>query len=265
MAAIISTIYENLSIFLASLLKDIMRIVYKKWTVYTLGDHAIVFALSPIVSPAIAASIGELNAYVQSKKIAGIKDIIPSYHSLTLIIDILSFEALANTMQNGLEPFCTQLLAAFELADKTITNHNRPIIQVPVCYDTSLGLDLNSIIEQKNIPLLALIQLHCETIYTVYCIGFLPGFAYMGSVPTLLQIPRHASPRNEVAAGSVGIAGIQTGIYPSNSPGGWQIIGRTPEKIFDPHPSKLAKFKVGDQVKFYPISLTEFNQLNQYR
>ena len=241
-----------------------MRIAYKKWTVYTLGDHAIVFALSPIVSPSISASIGALNAYVQSKKMKGIKDTIPAYHTLTLIIDLLNFEPFLGEEKNRLEQFCTQLLEQFEITYKTIPNKSTAILQVPVCYDIQFGIDLKSISEQKKISIQDIIHLHCDPIYTVYCIGFLPGFAYMGSVPTQIQIPRHASPRSEVVAGAVGIAGIQTGIYPRNSPGGWQIIGRTPEKIFDPNPKKLAKFNVGDQVKFYPISISEFNELNQY-
>lgn len=86
----------------------------------------------------------------------------------------------------------------------------------------------------------------------------------MGKVNDKIKIDRHAKPRTEVMAGSIGIAGLQTGIYPTNSPGGWQIIGRTPWKIFDPHPNKLAKFKVGDRVQFYAISKQEFEILNEY-
>ena len=91
----------------------------------------------------------------------------------------------------------------------------------------------------------------------------MPGFAYMGDVNTKIQTARHAQPRKNVSAGSVGIAGAQTGIYPMHSPGGWQIIGRTPMKIFDKDPSILSKFKMGDSVKFYPITLAEFDSLNQ--
>jgi len=99
----------------------------------------------------------------------------------------------------------------------------------------------------------------------VYCLGFLPGFAYMGKVNTKIQIARHASPRKEVMAGSVGIAGEQTGIYPMNSPGGWQIIGRTPLKIFDPNPSVLGKLQAGDRIQFYPIDFAAFEKLNEYK
>jgi inhibitor of KinA len=87
----------------------------------------------------------------------------------------------------------------------------------------------------------------------------------MGSVDPLIQTPRHVKPRNAVPAGSVGIAGPQTGIYPSESPGGWQILGKTPWVIFDPIPTQLSKFKVGDQIQFYPITLEEYDNLNEYK
>ena len=109
-----------------------------------------------------------------------------------------------------------------------------------------------------------LIQQHTATTYHVYCLGFLPGFAYMGDVPSKIQLPRQASPRAKVLAGSVGIAGKQTGIYPMDSPGGWQIIGRTPLKIFDPNSARLTLFKAGDQVQFKAISLEMFHQLNKH-
>jgi KipI family sensor histidine kinase inhibitor len=134
------------------------------------------------------------------------------------------------------------------------------LIEVPVCYDQSLGIDLEAAAKIANCNIEALIQEHTAHIYTVYCLGFLPGFAYMGDVPKKIQLPRHAKPRASVVAGSVGIAGKQTGIYPMDSPGGWQIIGRTPLKIFDT--IKLSLFQAGDQVKFNPIDLALFHELN---
>jgi len=141
---------------------------------------------------------------------------------------------------------------------------NKSIIEIPVCYDASLGIDLQNAIKASNCSIDELIQQHSDKIYTVYCLGFLPGFAYMGDVPNAIQLPRHPSPRSKVLAGSVGIAGRQTGIYPSTSPGGWQIIGRTPIKIFDPTSTSLTLFKAGDQIKFKPIDLASFHTLNAH-
>ena len=114
-----------------------------------------------------------------------------------------------------------------------------------------------------SLSITEIIKIHTENIYQVYCLGFMPGFAYMGDVNSKIQTARHAQPRKNVSAGSVGIAGAQTGIYPMPSPGGWQIIGRTPLKIFDKDPAILSKFKMGDSVKFYPITRTEFESLNE--
>ena len=111
---------------------------------------------------------------------------------------------------------------------------------------------------QKNIPVEEIIQLHTATIYHVYMIGFLPGFAYMGKVNQKIASPRRSQPRTSVAAGSVGIAGEQTGIYPLTSPGGWNIIGRTPIKIFDAGKEDAALFQPGDEVSFYSITEDEF-------
>jgi KipI family sensor histidine kinase inhibitor len=137
------------------------------------------------------------------------------------------------------------------------------IIEVPVCYDESFGIDLISMSIKLNLSTTEIIKIHTENIYQVYCLGFMPGFAYMGDVNIKIQMARHPQPRQNVSAGSVGIAGAQTGIYPMHSPGGWQIIGRTPLKIFDKDPAILSKFKMGDFVKFYPITLAEFESLNQ--
>ena len=141
---------------------------------------------------------------------------------------------------------------------------NKSIIEIPVCYDASLGIDLQNAIKASNCSIDELIQQHSDKIYTVYYLGFLPGFAYMGDVPNAIQLPRHPSPRSKVLAGSVGIAGRQTGIYPSTSPGGWQIIGRTPIRIFDPASPSLTLFKAGDQIKFKPIDLASFHTLNAH-
>jgi inhibitor of KinA len=139
------------------------------------------------------------------------------------------------------------------------------IIRIPVCYDERLGIDLENIVSKNKISIKEIIKIHTEETYLVYCLGFLPGFAYMGKVHESIQIARHATPRKEVMAGSVGIAGMQTGIYPMNSPGGWQIIGRTPLKIFDKDPAILGKLSAGNRIQFYPISFSEFEKLNEYQ
>ncbi len=224
-----------------------------------LGDHAIVYKINTGQLKDIDPNLLAFTQFVTNEKINGIKDIILAYDTLTLVYDILHFDS---------NPFlfAHTILEAFNNASKNniVSIKRRSMIEIPVCYDESLGIDLENAVKALNCSIDELIQQHSEKIYTVYCLGFLPGFAYMGEVPHAIQLPRHPSPRSKVLAGSVGIAGKQTGIYPMNSPGGWQIIGRTPIKIFDPTSTSLTLFKAGDQVRFKPIDLKLFHTLNAH-
>ena len=227
------------------------------WKVQALGDHAIQFYLPEKMDPAIISEIKCFNDFIFSKQLKEIKDIIPSYHTLTLIYDIELLNAPLDFANDLIEKFKGK--GEIELPNKDLNK----IIEVPVCYDEIFGIDLISMTIKLNLSVADILKIHTENIYQVYCLGFMPGFAYMGDINTKIQTARHAQPRKSVSAGSVGIAGAQTGIYPMHSPGGWQIIGRTPMKIFDKDPSILSKFKMGDSVKFYPITRAEFDKLNQ--
>jgi inhibitor of KinA len=132
------------------------------------------------------------------------------------------------------------------------------MITIPVCYEKEFALDIEEIATVKNISINELIEIYTSKIYHVYMMGFLPGFAYMGEVDEKLEMPRKQQPRQTVEAGSVGIAGRQTGIYPLASPGGWQIIGRTPLKLFDAEKKEPTLLKAGDKAKFISISKDEF-------
>jgi inhibitor of KinA len=227
------------------------------WKVKLLGDHAIQFYLPPMMDPRVIGEIKNFNDFIVLEEVKGIKDIIPSYHTLTLIYDIELLNAPLEFANDLIEKYKSQ--REIDLPNKEL----HKIIEVPVCYDESFGIDLISMSIKLNLSTTEIIKIHTENIYQVYCLGFMPGFAYMGDVNIKIQMARHPQPRQNVSAGSVGIAGAQTGIYPMHSPGGWQIIGRTPLKIFDKDPAILSKFKMGDFVKFYPITLAEFESLNQ--
>ena len=131
-------------------------------------------------------------------------------------------------------------------------------IKIPVCYSAKYALDLQEISKQKNLATDEIVRLHTTKKYRVYMIGFLPGFAYMGEVDEAIAFPRKAQPRKIVEAGSVGIAGSQTGIYPLDSPGGWQIIGKTPIQIFNKEKADPVLLQPGDEIEFYSITEDEF-------
>jgi inhibitor of KinA len=227
------------------------------WKVQALGDHAIQFYLPAIMDPRVIGEIKNFNDFIVAEEAKGIKDIIPSYHSLTLIYDIELMNAPLDFANDLIEKYKGQ--REVELPNKEVNK----IIEFPVCYDENFGIDLINMSSKLNLSVADIIKIHTEKIYQVYCLGFMPGFAYMGEISSKIQFPRHRQTRQNVSAGSVGIAGAQTGIYPMHSPGGWQIIGRTPVKIFDKNPAILSKFKMGDQIKFYPIPRAEFDKLNQ--
>jgi inhibitor of KinA len=229
-----------------------------------LGDHAVVLSIAAAISTESLFLIKKITAacYLLKDKQNWIKDIIPAYQTITIVYDVHLFY-----QSEKIEPLLF-LKENLPRLIETINNEWKEkeatqILKIPVCYDPKFGMDLGAMASFTKQSIEAIIDLHSSEIYTVYCIGFMPGFAYMGNVPTAIRAPRHASPRPKVLAGSVGIAGPQTGIYPMDSPGGWQIIGRTPITIFDPAPSKLALFKVGDQVQFYPINIAEFESLKE--
>ena len=247
------------------------------WRLELLGDHALVFSLEEKMSEEIIEKIMALKKNIEAFHFDFIKELIPSYHTLSLVYDINLFyeNEIASKNNQSIIECGNAMLTAFnsaavniELANATEKNSStaiEKIIRIPVCYDKCLGIDLENIVSKNKISIEEIIKIHTEETYLVYCLGFLPGFAYMGKVNESIQIARHASPRKEVFAGSVGIAGMQTGIYPMNSPGGWQIIGRTPLKIFDKTPTILGKLEAGNLIQFYPISFSEFEKLNEYK
>ena len=201
-----------------------------------------------------------MTAYHQLLKanIIGVRDIIPAYTTVTVVYDI-------TTIRNKISESSATLFVRNKIEEaiqecKQINNEPANTIEIPVCYHDSLGIDLIKIAEQKNLSIDEIIRMHTSTAYTVYMLGFLPGFAYMGTVDERIATPRLNTPRTNVKAGSVGIAGNQTGIYPLDSPGGWNIIGQTPLKMFDAKKEAPCLLKPGDIIKFVSISIEEFNR-----
>lgn len=152
-------------------------------------------------------------------------------------------------------------LLSFDFESLFPKNIERNIYKIPVCYDDHFALDLELISEEKQLQKQQIISLHSDPVYTICFMGFLPGFAYLSGMKNELSFPRKRSPRESVLKGAVGIAGNQTGMYPNASPGGWQIIGNCPLNFFDAKREDPSLFKAGDQLKFYPISREEHEEI----
>ncbi len=191
-------------------------------------------------------------AFFALKNEEWVKDIIPSYTSLFITYDVLKFDY---------EDIVNKIKSKLENKNFQKTDDNSRLVEIPVFYDKGVGLDLERISNEKNLSIDEVINIHSQKEYFVYTIGFAPGFAYMGEVDKKIATPRLANPRVKIPKGSVALADIQTAIYPKESPGGWNIIGRTPLEMFSVDYDGFSYLKVGDRVKFKPISKDEFLSL----
>lgn len=214
-------------------------------SIEAVGEHAVMLSLPLPVTPDYPAYFQRLQRLAQHA-FPDCRDMIAGYRNLLLVF--------ANRAP---EPAVLQ--AAFAGLPEAPAQATDNLLEIPVCYHPELAPDLLPLAAAKNLSAEALVALHSEPLYTVHCIGFIPGFPFLGEVDSRIAAPRHGEPRREVAAGSVGIAGRQTGIYPKNSPGGWQLIGRTPLPLYQPEQGLYSRFAVGMQVRFVPISLEEYH------
>ncbi len=215
------------------------------------GDCGLTIEFGNEISPTINERVHAFSEHLVRSPIPGILETIPTYHTFTLYYDPLLIEM--DTLSKQLEDKIRTISA---LPEKTYRH-----IEVPVFYGEAFGPDLIELAHQANLSTEEVVRLHCSIEYRVYMLGFSPGFPYLGSVPQAIALPRLAEPRLHVPAGSVGIAGQQTGIYPQDSPGGWRIIGQTPLVLYadsDKHPFLL---KAGDRVRFRSITMKEFERL----
>ncbi len=222
--------------------------MYPKPKILWCGDTGISVEFGDSIDPETNTLVRNLFAALKSAAHPGIVDLNPTYRSLFIQYDpwTCSFERLVQLVED-----CTE--SAAEAAPE-----NTVIKDVPVCYEEDYGPDLEEVARFHHLSAEKVIGLHCAPVYRVYMIGFTPGFAYLGGLDERLHTPRKKDPRKTVPPGSVGIADQQTGIYPIESPGGWQLIGRTPLKLFDPLREVPFLLQAGDFVRFRPISGDEF-------
>lgn len=229
-----------------------------------LGDQALVIDFGNVIDEKINDQVIALFNYINSNHFPGFIEAVPAYASLTVFYDALYIShhiQIESSVLSWVENELMKMMPKSEIKKETESR----LIEIPVCYDDEYAPDLRWVAEIKGITAEEVVQSHTAKTYRVYMMGFLPGFAYMGEVNDNIDVPRKTNPRIKIEAGSVGIAGRQTGIYPIASPGGWQIIGRTALRLFDPRKTEQSVFQSGDRVRFYPISQeTYLAQLNGY-
>jgi KipI family sensor histidine kinase inhibitor len=215
-----------------------------------MGDRGLLLEFGDEISSEVNEKVRRMTLAIQAESVEGIVEIVPTYRSLLILHNplILSFVDLKKRL---------------ERIEKELQQTPFPepkLTRIPALYGGSYGPDLEEVAKYHQISPEEVIRLHCSKPYFIYMIGFMPGFPYMGELPEALITPRLKTPRLSVSAGSVAIAQRQTGIYPMESPGGWQIIGRTPVKLFNPEREPPALLQMGDLVQFFPIGEKEFKE-----
>ncbi|QEC68866.1 5-oxoprolinase subunit PxpB [Panacibacter ginsenosidivorans] len=230
-----------------------------QYNIYSTGDHAMTISFGNAINIETHEKVMALFHQLTAMELHGVKDVIPAYTTVTVVYDIQKIRQ--QTDLNAYE--FIYLIVEATLKDLTVKTTEQQCIEIPVCYDLSFGIDLPAIAEQKKVSVEDIVTIHTSTKYHVYMLGFLPGFAYMGFVDDRIAKARLTSPRTQVAAGSVGIAGNQTGIYPFDSPGGWNIIGRTPRLLFDVNKEEPCLLQTGNTVQFISITKDEFDFIKQ--
>ena len=214
------------------------------------GDSAIVVEFEARIDLAVNARAIALAEAVQAAAVAGVRDVVPTYRSVAIYFDPLRTDM--NALTDSIE-------SAAAGAEQSATVARTPV-RIPVCYGGEFGPDLPAVADFARCSEDDVVRRHASTIYRVFMLGFVPGFAYLGIVDERIAMPRHAVPRVRVPARSVAIAGVQTGIYPGDTPGGWQLIGRTPMAPFDAERPEPFLLKAGDAVQFYAIERDEYDR-----
>ena len=212
------------------------------------SNQACLLTFSQVISEATSNYIAQVTQHLV--KLTGIVDLVPSYTTLLVVFDDDHYDrfAIFKTIRQTIE--------AIDPNDFSVKDQREVVI--PVYYGKEVGPDIEDVARHCKLSIDEVIQRHSETTYRAYAIGFTPGFAFLGNTPDELHVPRKTTPRLKVPIGSVALAENQTAVYPSVTPGGWQIIGRTPVNLIDWGSKNLALIAMGDSVRFKPISRDEF-------
>jgi inhibitor of KinA len=219
-----------------------------------LGDSALIINLADEISDSsgLLARVLSAAATIEGARLSGVVDVTSSYESVAVFFDLPQVEP-------DIEDKIRVLIAS---AGVRVSGKKRRV-QIPVCYDEEFALDLDRVANHTSLTPDAIVRLHSSAEYTVACIGFMPGFPFLAGLPQQLRVPRLESPRTKVSAGSVAIANAQAGVYPLESPGGWNVLGRTPLQLFRVNENPPTLLRPGDCVQFRRITRAQFDVFEQ--
>lgn len=223
--------------------------MYEKIKFFPSGDSGLIIEVSNEISEEVNEKIRALSYCIEKKKLDEIIELVPTYTTILISYDCTksSYEELVEKLKD------------LENSIRDVKLPPAEVVHIPTLYGGEYGIDLENVAKHNGLTPSEVIHIHSSTNYLIYMIGFTPGFPYLGGMPSKIATPRLKVPREKIPGGSVGIAGSQTGIYPIDSPGGWQIIGKTPLNLFNPERRPTVLLKAGQYLKFDPIKEEEYH------
>ncbi|MCI6005294.1 MAG: 5-oxoprolinase subunit PxpB [Blautia sp.] len=225
----------------------------KNIRILTAGDSSLLVEFGKEISPDINRKIAATVQLMKEQHIEGVTDMIPAFCSLLINYDprVIQYDEIRERVQSIVK------------IDAKAGAGRKKVFEIPVCYGGEYGPDIANIAQHAGLTEEEVIQIHSSRDYLIYMLGFLPGFCYLGGLDERIHTPRLANPRIKINAGSVGIGGSQTGIYPLDSPGGWQLMGMTPVKTYDPDREVPILLEAGDYIRFIPIDEEEYHRIKE--
>lgn len=228
------------------------------------GESAILIEFGKGIDPKIHGKVKMFTENLDLSPLPGMIEYVSAFSSVTIFYDPVKVRKMYQESPEGKSLLTFEILAAMvreKLGNlEHDANYTPRIVEIPVCYGEEFGPDLQYVAEHNKLTADEVIHIHSHGEYLVYMIGFAPGFPYLGGMSECIATPRRQSPRMSIPAGSVGIAGMQTGVYPIATPGGWQLIGNTPVELFRPLDNPPTLLQSGDRIRFYPISRIEYEE-----
>ncbi|MCL7749657.1 5-oxoprolinase subunit PxpB [Halalkalibacter alkaliphilus] len=239
----------------------------KEVKITRLSESAVVVSFGEEICFDLHEKVKALTNYLQDHSFVGLIETVPSFTSVTIFYDpiqIYKRERKVNhtNVESPSDFVCAYLKEAVQNLGK-IDKHRTRIVEIPVCYGGAFGPDLDYVADHNDLSPEQVVKIHSSGDYLVYMVGFAPGFPYLGGMSEKIATPRREKPRIEIPQGSVGIAGMQTGVYSLSTPGGWQIIGRTPFDLFLKDKTPPSLLESGDVVRFRPITVEEYDDYKE--